>query len=142
RSGNGFAGRFFMDGEEAATGRAFAHVLTGDEKGTSYELPSLGSMAFENSVAHPDAGDKTLVAETDDTTPGQVYLYVGDKKNSGSAVERAGLSGGKLFVVKVNNGGADYSNGPLTRENNGSISGPFTLADVSRARATAATLDA
>ena len=141
-TGKGFAGRFFMDGEEAATGRTFAHVLTGDEKGTSYELPSLGSMAFENSVAHPNAGDKTLVAEMDDTTPGQVYLYVGDKKDSGNAVDRAGLSGGKLFVVKVTNGGANYANGPVTRENNGSISGTFTLADVSGARATSATLDA
>ena len=141
-TGNGFAGRVFMDGEEFADGRTFAHVLTGAEKGTSYELPALGRMAFENSVAHPNAGDKTLVAETDDTTPGQVYLYVGDKKNSGNAVDRAGLSGGKLFVIKVTNGGANYNNGPVTRENNGAINGTFTLVDVSGARATSATLDA
>ena len=141
-SGKGFAGRFFMDGEEFANGRTFAHVITGSEKGTSYELADLGRMAFENSVAHPNSGDKTLVAQMDDTTPGQVYLYVGDKKETGNPVERAGLTGGKLFVVKVTNGGANYANGPVARENNGAINGAFSLVDVSGSRASAAVLDA
>jgi Bacterial protein of unknown function (DUF839) len=141
-TGKGFAGRFFMDGEEnSADGRAFAHVITGSEKGTSYELADLGRMAFENTLAHPGSGDKTVVFETDDTTPGQVYLYVGDKKTTGNPVERAGLTGGKLFVLKVTNGGANYANGPVARENNGAINGTFSLVDVSDSRASAAVLD-
>ena len=43
-----------MNGEESgAEGRTFAHVVTGAQGGSSYELPYLGRMAFENSVANP-----------------------------------------------------------------------------------------
>jgi hypothetical protein len=97
-SGLGYAGRLFMDGEEAgAEGRAFAHTMDG----TSYELPRLGKFSWENSLAHPNAGDKTIVVGTDDTTPGQVYVYVGAKTTSGSAVDQAGLTNGELWGVKV-----------------------------------------
>ena len=95
----GFKGTFFMNGEETgAEGRAFAHGLDG----TSYELPYLGKFSWENSLAHPGAGSKTIVAGTDDATTGQIYFYVGEKRASGNAVERAGLSGGLLYGVKVN----------------------------------------
>jgi hypothetical protein len=98
-TGNGFNGRLFTDGEEASGGRPFAHVV---DTGQSYELtPWLGTMAFENSVANPGTGDKTTVAEMDDSTPGQVYLYNGTKTNSGNEVQRAGLTNGKLFGIKV-----------------------------------------
>jgi hypothetical protein len=97
-TGKGYSGRIFMDGEEVgAEGRAFGHLLTG----TSYELPALGKMSFENAVANPATGDKTVVVGLDDSTPGQLYVYVGDKKSSGSAVDRAGLTGGTLYGVKV-----------------------------------------
>ncbi len=97
-TGKGYDGRIFMDGEEVgAEGRAFAHLLTG----TSYELPALGNLSFENSVANPATGDKTVVVGLDDSTPGQVYVYVGEKKSAGSAVERAGLTGGALYGIKV-----------------------------------------
>jgi hypothetical protein len=131
RTGRGFEGRLFMDGEETSDGRAMAHVVTGHLKGTSYEIPHLGRMAFENVVAHPDAGDKTIVVGLDDTTPGEVYLYVGSKRRTGNPVERAGLVGGKLFGIKVTNGGTNYSGGAVARENNGPINGSFTLVDVS-----------
>ena len=59
KTGAGFAGRIYMNGEEAGDeGRAFAHVVTGAEKGTTYELPYLGKFSWENSVAHPNAGDQ------------------------------------------------------------------------------------
>jgi len=49
-SGKGFNGRLFMNGEEAGSeGRAFAHGLDG----TSWELPRLGKLSFENVVANP-----------------------------------------------------------------------------------------
>ena len=132
RTGRGFPERIFMNGEESGIeGRAFAHVLTGPDKGTSYQLAHLGRFSWENSVAHPNAGDKTLVVGLDDSTPGQVYLYVGDKRRTGNAVERAGLVGGRLFGLKVTDGGANYGSAPVTRENNGPINGTFGLVDVS-----------
>jgi hypothetical protein len=132
RTGKGFGGRLFMNGEESGNeGRAFAHVLTGHDKGSSYHLASLGRFSWENSVAHPHAGDKTIVVGLDDSTPGQVYVYVGDKKSTGNAVERAGLVGGRLSGIQVTNGGASYGNGPMGRENNGPINGTFQLVDVS-----------
>ena len=130
-TGKGFAGRLFMDGEEVAGGRAFAHVITGDGKGTSYELAHLGRFPWENSVAHPNAGDKTIVVGPDDSTPGNVYVYVGNKRTVGNPAEQAGLVAGALYGIKVTNGGANYLNGPVTRENNGPISGTFVLENVS-----------
>ena len=135
-SRKGFDGLIFMNGEEAgAEGRAFGHVVTGEEKGTTYELPYLGKFSWENSVAHPNAGDKTLVVGLDDSSPGQVYLYVGDKQEHGNAVERAGLQNGKLYGVKVTDGGSNYAGGAVTLENAGAIDGTFTLHAFTRAEA-------
>ena len=94
----GYDGRIFADGEESGTeGRAFAHL----PDGTSYQLPYLGRMAFENVVANPGTGDRTVVAETDDGPGGQVYFYYGDKQTTGGVVDKAGLSGGRLYGLKV-----------------------------------------
>src|SRR5688500_5164486 len=40
--------RIYLNGEEATTGRAFAHVVS---SGVSYELPWMGKYAFENVLA-------------------------------------------------------------------------------------------
>jgi hypothetical protein len=37
----------------------------------------------------------------DDTTPGQVYLYLGTKSATGNAVEQAGMHNGNLYGIKV-----------------------------------------
>jgi hypothetical protein len=95
RTGKGYNGRLFMNGEEAATGRGFAHEMNG----TSWDLPDLGRFAWENSLANPSTGDKTVVVGTDDSTPGQVYVYVGTKKATGNAIEKAGLTGGELYGI-------------------------------------------
>jgi Alkaline phosphatase PhoX len=127
-TGRGFDGLIYMNGEEAgAEGRAFGHVVTGDEKGTTYELPYLGKFSWENSVAHPNAGDKTLVVGLDDSTPGQLYLYVGDKQDVGNPVERAGLQNGNLYGIRVTDGGANYAGGAVPLENNGAVDGRFEL---------------
>jgi len=129
----GYNGRIFMNGEEKGEeGRAFGFVATGTDAGKAYELPYLGRFSWENSIANPHTGDKTVVMGNDDTTPGQVYMYEGTKSNTGSAIERAGLSGGALSGIKVTNGGANYGNGAVTKENNGAINGTFTLASVSQ----------
>ena len=99
QSGSGYDGRIFMNGEEVGSeGRAFGTVVS---TGVAYELPALGKFSWENSVAHPSVGDKTVVVGLDDSTPGQVYLYAGSKTNAASPVVAAGLTNGKLYGVKV-----------------------------------------
>lgn len=101
-SKTGYNGRIFMDGEESGPeGRAFAHLVTGSQQGESFELPALGNASWENLVASPASGRKTVVVGTDDATPGQVYVYVGEKQRTGTPIERAGLAQGSLYGVKV-----------------------------------------
>lgn len=96
--GVGFNGQLFMNGEESGNeGRPMAHGLDG----VSYELPRLGNASWENLVASPFAQAKTIVVGTDDSTPGQVYVYIGSKTNAGSNIEKAGLSNGALYGVAV-----------------------------------------
>ena len=102
RTGKGYSGRVFMDGEEVGNeGRAFAHVVTGPGIGISYELPSLGKFSWENSVASPYEQDRTVVIGLDDTTPGQLYVYLGSKQSDGTEIEKAGLHGGSLHGIRV-----------------------------------------
>jgi len=99
RSGRGYPGRLFLNGEEIGNeGRAFAHAMDG----TSYELPYLGKMSWENAVANPATGNRTVVIGLDDSRPGQVYIYAGDKQRTGNPAQRAGLAGGRLYGIKVN----------------------------------------
>ena len=91
KSKQGFDEPLYLDGEEVGNeGRPFAHL----QNGTSYEVAALGNMSYENLVANQGSGDKTIVVATDDSTPGEVYLYVGHKSKNGNAIERAGLAGG------------------------------------------------
>lgn len=101
-TGKGTQNRIFMSGEETGSeGRVFAHVATGASAGNSYELPFLGKFSWENAVANPFQQDKTIVVGTDDTTPGQVYVYIGTKTNTGLDIDKAGLTGGSLYGVAV-----------------------------------------
>ena len=128
-SGTGTSERIFMNGEETgAEGRAFAHVVTGSSAGTSYELPWLGKFSWENSVANAGTGQATVVAGTDDTTPGQVYVYSGTKTTDANPVVAAGLTNGTLGGIAVS--------GLLTESDATTLAGPtpFTvpnLGDVS-----------
>ncbi len=99
----GFKDRIFLSGEEDRNGgRAFAHIVSGSHKGISYELPHLGKFSWENVVAHPKSGKKTIVMGMDDNKDGQVYLYLGEKKSKGNPIERAGLMYGTLYGIRVN----------------------------------------
>ncbi len=101
-AGNGFDGRLLLNGEEEkdAGGRAFAHVASGPLAGTSYELPHLGRVAWENLLALPQSGKRTVVIGMDDHPGGHVYVYVGEKRPSGNPAEKAGLVGGALYAVR------------------------------------------
>ncbi|RYD55501.1 MAG: choice-of-anchor D domain-containing protein [Sphingobacteriales bacterium] len=124
-TGLGTMERIMMNGEETGSeGRAFGHIATGANAGSSYELPNLGKSSWENYVACPKAMDKTVVIGMDDATPGEVYVYIGTKKNTGNDIEKAGLTGGKLYGVAVNS---------LLLETNGSVPAAntaFTLVDL------------
>jgi hypothetical protein len=101
-TGKGTTERIFMNGEESGNeGRGFAHIATGPNAGTSYELPYLGKFSYENAVANPATGDKTVVVGLDDATPGQVYFYIGTKTATGTEIEKAGLSNGNLYAPAV-----------------------------------------
>jgi hypothetical protein len=101
-TGLGFAdGRIYMNGEETAGGRAFAHLVDGRGHGTTYELPSLGRIAWENALASPYEQDKTVVIGMDDSTPGRVAVYLGMKQGEGTPIEQAGLQGGVLRAIAV-----------------------------------------
>jgi Bacterial protein of unknown function (DUF839) len=102
KTGKGYPGRIFMDGEEVGNeGRAFAHIVGGPGAGISYELPSLGKFSWENAVASPYEQDKTIVIGMDDSTPGQVYVYIGQKQDTGNEIEKAGLHGGSFYGIRI-----------------------------------------
>jgi secreted PhoX family phosphatase len=112
-----------MNGEEiGAEGRGIGFVVTGPGAGNAYDLPATGKFSWENSVASPFAQTKTIVAGLDDSAPGQVYFYVGTKTNTGNDVERAGLTNGSLFGVKLNGVGAG-----LAGEGTATTGGNFTM---------------
>jgi Ca2+-binding RTX toxin-like protein len=114
-TGLGTKDRIFMNGEETgAEGRSFAHVVTGTDAGKVYELPWMGKFSTENSVANAYSGAKTVIMGQDDTSPkGEVYMYVGDKKSTGNTIEKAGLTGGKLYGIQASFGD-DTATGPTS----------------------------
>jgi len=101
-SGKGTQEKLFMNGEETNDeSRAFAHIVTGANAGTSWELPWFGKAAWENAIACPSSGDKTVVGLNNDGTDGQVYFYIGSKQTTGNEIEKAGLVNGHPWGVKV-----------------------------------------
>src|SRR6202008_3912382 len=121
-TGMGTRERIFMNGEESGVeGKGMGHISTGANAGKSYELPWLGKFAWENAIASAFRQDKTIVAGTDDGTGGQVYIYIGNKTDSGTDVDKAGLNNGKLYGVKVSG---------LLTETNGTALAPGTRFDL------------
>jgi hypothetical protein len=98
KTGKGYDGKIFLDGEEISGGRAFGHVVS---TGDSYQLADLGAANWENVLANPSGLDETVVAGTSDTTGGAVIIYTGVKKTSGNPVEKAGLAGGQRYTISV-----------------------------------------
>lgn len=105
-SGKGYNGNLFLGGEEnGLEGRAYAaDPLTGEV----WVLPALGRTSFENVLVAPTAtSDVTLaVGMNDSSTAGQTanLVYVGTKTTTGTVVEKAGLTNGSLFGIKLTNG--------------------------------------
>ncbi|CAN5840412.1 hypothetical protein BH11PLA1_BH11PLA1_24420 [soil metagenome] len=94
--------RIHMNGEETgAEGRAMAFIATGPDAGKGFQLPALGRFSWENSVTCPVSQAKTIVAGLDDSTPGNVYFYIGTKLATGNTVQRAGLTNGALWGIQI-----------------------------------------
>lgn len=102
-TGKGTQERIYMNGEEVGEGRAMAHIVTGPNAGTSFQLPLFGRVSYENLLANGNTSNKTIIATTDDAsiTTGSVYFYIGVKTNAGSEIDRAGLTNGKLYGLKI-----------------------------------------
>ena len=120
--------RIYLNGEEIGSfGRPFAHVVTGPDAGNSYELPEHGDYSWENNLASPFPQLKTVCIGTDDSTPGFISVYVGEKKNTGNTVERAGLTGGNFYIFKLVNGQTTETLTNILGNGSPSTSERFTL---------------
>lgn len=100
----GFDRLIYLTGEEANTpltsslkgGQAFAFV--GQEV---LPLPEMGFFRKENLIVLPQTGNQTFVLSLEDGPKGlesQLYLYVGQKMPSSSALQVNGLQSGLLYV--------------------------------------------
>jgi hypothetical protein len=106
--------RIFLNGEEVgAPGRAFAHIASGPDAGTSYELAEHGDYSWENNVACPFPQLKTVCIGLDDSTPGNLYLYVGEKRDSGNDIQRSGLLDGNLYAFAIDGVTVNASGQPV-----------------------------
>lgn len=118
-------------------GRQFNMILTddpntpGDDSRTAYEMPHCGIFGWENNLASPFPQKKTITMGMDDTTPGQIYVWVGEKRTSGNVVERAGLTrqgpNDNLYVIKVANAQTGGAAGSTLESRSAALSGTFTL---------------
>lgn len=103
--------RIFLNGEEGGPmyQRGLAHVATGPDRGSSFVLPWAANVnaSWENLLANPYTGDKTVVIANSDGGTNGIYVYVGNKTNTGNDIEKAGLVNGTLYRVAVNGGAAE-----------------------------------
>ena len=140
-SGLGTQERIFMHGEEGSTtGWQQGTVVTGPDAGKSYILGKFnlttngsgltGVGAWENALANPFPQDKTIVIGNNDGGTGimnnTVSVYVGTKTNTGSEVDKAGLTNGTLKFINVTGSAAEIVNNP-TRATNLTNGTAFTL---------------
>lgn len=86
---------YFANEESGVEGRAFG-VLA---RGRAVQLPRLGLFSWENTVAAPNQSDTTVVVGNEDDGNGQLRIYAGRKRSSGTAIGKAGLDNGRLFVM-------------------------------------------
>jgi len=111
-SGLGTQSRIYITGEENGNGRGVAVVATGTDKGSAYVLPWATNVnaGWENLLANPYSGDKTLVIGNADGGTNGLYVYAGNKTNTGNDIEKAGLVGGQVYRVSINSNAVENRN--------------------------------
>jgi Alkaline phosphatase PhoX len=94
----------------------------------AHGLPFLGRFAWENTLVQKGTGERTVIMGMEDgpasqnpaESNSQIYLYVGHRQASGTALQRNGLTGGTLYVFrsknKDRNSELDFQNGTPTGE--------------------------
>jgi hypothetical protein len=140
-TGLGTQARIFMYGEEGgSTGWARAAVVTGPDTGKTYVLGKFnlstngsgltGVGAWENLLANPLAQDKTVIIGNNDGGTGimnnALSVYVGTKTNTGSEIDKAGLTNGIMKFVNVTGSTTEIVN-TSTRATNITNGTRFTL---------------
>jgi Ca2+-binding RTX toxin-like protein/phosphodiesterase/alkaline phosphatase D-like protein len=142
-TGKGSQERIFMNGEESGTGTgyALATVATGASKGNAYVLGKFnpetngsgltGLGGWENLLANPLSQDKTIVIGNNDGGSGllanALAVYVGTKTNTGSEVDKAGLTNGVTKFVNVTGNPKEIVAGSTTEATNITSGTAFTL---------------
>ena len=99
-NGVGYEGGLLTTGEEVTDqSRGFAVDMTG----AAYQLPRTGFAAMENIMPAQKPGPNTvaLISEDGSATDSQLYMYLGKKQNTGTSVDKAGLTNGDLYVLNV-----------------------------------------
>ena len=144
-SGLGTQARIYMHGEEGgATGYQMGTVVTGPDAGKAYVLGKFNFStngsgltavgAWENALASPHAQDTTVVIGTSDGGTGimtnALVVYVGTKQNTGSEVDKAGLTNGTLKGLLVTGNPVEIVN-TTTRATNITSGTRFTLSATS-----------
>jgi Bacterial protein of unknown function (DUF839) len=104
KTGHGYDGQLYFGNEENGDGGRSFGVTTG---GQAQHLPRLGLFNWENTVVGLNKGDVTYTQGQEDTAGGQLWVYVGRKRASGNAFDRAGLTNGQDFVVDLQNEAVD-----------------------------------
>ncbi|MEI8021591.1 MAG: hypothetical protein WCH39_25500 [Schlesneria sp.] len=140
-TGLGSQARIFMYGEEGgSTGWARAAVVTGADAGKTYMLGKFnlstngsgltGVGAWENLLANPYPQNKTVVIGNNDGGTGimnnALAVYVGTKTNTGTEIDKAGLTNGTMKFVNVTGNTAEVVN-TTTRATNITNGTRFTL---------------
>ncbi len=140
-TGLGTKARIYMHGEEGgATGYQLGTVASGADAGKAYILGKFnlstngsgltGIGAWENALANPFAQNKTIVIGDNDGGTGimnnSIAVYVGTKTNTGSEVDKAGLTNGTLSFVNVTGNPVEIVN-TTTRATNITSGAAFTL---------------
>src|SRR5205807_843043 len=64
-------------------------------------LPKIGTFAHENQLASPYSGKTTLVMGNEHAGGGKIWVYVGTKTDTGSAIDKAGLTNGTSYFIAV-----------------------------------------
>lgn len=96
----GYTGPVYFTGEEGSDeSRAFAMTNTGQ----MLQLPKFGLASWETFVAAPQTGRATVVMGNEDgsATDSQLWMYVGEKTAEGAWADKAGLTNGQAYVLKV-----------------------------------------
>lgn len=96
----GYTGGIYLTGEEIGDeGRGFAMNTSGE----LVQIPRFGLASWETFSAINTGSTKTSILGTEDGPDGasELWLYEGTKTSKGNWYDKAGLTNGKNFVLKV-----------------------------------------